>query len=64
MSIRTTLIAALVAAAAPLAAPAPAATATTETETPRLIVLVAVDQGRYDYLPRFASDFTGGLEDA
>jgi len=62
MSIRTTLIAALMAAATALAAPSPAATATTDTETPRLIVLVAVDQGRYDYLPRFASDFTGGLK--
>ncbi len=30
-------------------------------EAPRLVLLVAVDQMRYDYLPRFASGFTGGL---
>jgi hypothetical protein len=30
-------------------------------EPPRLIVLVAVDQMRYDYLPRFADAFTGGF---
>ena len=32
-----------------------------ENEAPRLVLLVAVDQMRYDYLPRFASGFTGGL---
>ena len=26
-----------------------------------IAVMVAVDQMRYDYLPRFASDFTDGL---
>jgi predicted AlkP superfamily pyrophosphatase or phosphodiesterase len=31
-------------------------------EPPRLVILVAVDQMRYDYLPRFASGFTGGLK--
>ncbi|HEX9185506.1 MAG TPA: alkaline phosphatase family protein [Vicinamibacteria bacterium] len=36
------------------AAPAPA-------EKPRLVLLVAVDQMRYDYLPRFADAFTGGF---
>jgi hypothetical protein len=30
-------------------------------EAPRLVLLVAVDQMRYDYLPRFASAFTGGF---
>jgi arylsulfatase A-like enzyme len=30
-------------------------------EAPRLILLVAVDQMRYDYLPRFADAFTGGF---
>jgi predicted AlkP superfamily pyrophosphatase or phosphodiesterase len=29
--------------------------------TPRLVLLVAVDQMRADYLPRFASAFTGGF---
>jgi predicted AlkP superfamily pyrophosphatase or phosphodiesterase len=38
------------------AAPAPYA-----AEPPRLVLLVAVDQMRYDYLPRFASGFTAGL---
>ncbi len=62
MSIRTNLIAAFVAVATLWAAPTPAATATTPSEVPRLIVLIAIDQGRYDYLPRFASGFTGGLK--
>jgi hypothetical protein len=30
-------------------------------EAPRLVLLVAVDQLRYDYLPRFAAAFTGGF---
>jgi len=30
-------------------------------EPPRLVLLVAVDQMRYDYLPRFASAFSGGF---
>jgi hypothetical protein len=30
-------------------------------EPPRLVLLVAVDQMRYDYLPRFADAFTGGF---
>ena len=62
MSIRTTMTAALVAAATLMAAPSPARSATTEGEVPRLILLVAVDQGRYDYLPRFAGQFTGGFK--
>ena len=41
------------------AAPVPALAA--PTEAPRLVLLVAVDQMRYDYLPRFAAAFTGGL---
>ncbi|HSD65065.1 MAG TPA: alkaline phosphatase family protein [Vicinamibacteria bacterium] len=43
------------------AAPAPVAAAPAAAEAPRLVLLVAVDQMRYDYLPRFASGFTGGL---
>jgi predicted AlkP superfamily pyrophosphatase or phosphodiesterase len=31
------------------------------SEAPRLVLLVAVDQMRYDYLPRFASAFSGGF---
>lgn len=41
-------------------APAPAAEALFASP-PRLILLVAVDQMRYDYLPRFADGFTGGF---
>jgi len=40
-------------------APTPAVAA--PEEAPRLVLLVAVDQMRYDYLPRFASAFTGGF---
>jgi predicted AlkP superfamily pyrophosphatase or phosphodiesterase len=40
-------------------APTPALAA--PEETPRLVLLVVVDQMRYDYLPRFASAFTGGF---
>jgi predicted AlkP superfamily pyrophosphatase or phosphodiesterase len=42
------------------AQPAPAR-APYAAEPPRLVLLVAVDQMRYDYLPRFASGFTAGL---
>jgi predicted AlkP superfamily pyrophosphatase or phosphodiesterase len=43
------------------AAPTAAAPAAAPAEPPRLVLLVAVDQMRYDYLPRFASGFTGGM---
>ena len=45
-------------------APTPAVAA--PEEAPRLVLLVAVDQMRYDYLPRFASGFTheGKAEEA
>jgi predicted AlkP superfamily pyrophosphatase or phosphodiesterase len=41
------------------AAPTPALAV--PVEPPRLVLFVAVDQMRYDYLPRFASAFTGAL---
>ena len=41
------------------AAPPPVLAA--PVEPPRLVLFVAVDQMRYDYLPRFASGFTGAL---
>ena len=41
--------------------PEPAVAAPAPAEAPRLVVLVAVDQMRYDYLPRFASGFTAGF---
>lgn len=31
-------------------------------ERPRLVLLIAVDQFRYDYLTRFRSEYTGGLK--
>lgn len=40
------------------AAPAPADTST----RPRLILLIAIDQFRYDYLTRFRSEYTDGLK--
>ncbi len=43
------------------ASPAPASAAAAPAEEPRLVLLVAVDQMRYDYLPRFASSVTGGI---
>ena len=44
------------AAPAPVAAPAAAL-----APAPKLVVLITVDQMRYDYLERFASQYTGGL---
>jgi predicted AlkP superfamily pyrophosphatase or phosphodiesterase len=55
------VLAVLVAAGARTVPGVAAAAATSGTEPPRLILLVAVDQMRYDYLPRFAEGFTGGL---
>jgi len=43
------------------ALPEPAVAAPAPAEAPRLVLLVAVDQMRYDYLPRFASGFTAGF---
>jgi predicted AlkP superfamily pyrophosphatase or phosphodiesterase len=37
------------------------AAAAVPREAPRLVLLVAVDQMRHDYLPRFADAFTGGF---
>jgi predicted AlkP superfamily pyrophosphatase or phosphodiesterase len=43
------------------AVPTAAAPAPGSAEPPRLVLLVAVDQMRYDYLPRFSSSFTAGM---
>jgi predicted AlkP superfamily pyrophosphatase or phosphodiesterase len=51
---RSFLVAALSAATALSAPPAPA--------KPKLVLLVAVDQFRYDYLLRFRADYSGGLK--
>lgn len=32
-----------------------------EPRCPKLVLLIAIDQFRYDYLPRFRSEYTGGL---
>ena len=59
------IVAGLVAVSAHAAPPTRAARAGSAGPSlatqPRLVLLVAVDQMRYDYLPRFASSFTGGL---
>jgi predicted AlkP superfamily pyrophosphatase or phosphodiesterase len=60
MRARSTLTAAVLAATA-LAATSPALSASSGPEPPGLVLLVAVDQMRYDYLPRFAGRFTGGF---
>jgi hypothetical protein len=52
---------ALVAGLAPSRAQTTALPSPYAAEPPRLVLLVAVDQVRYDYLPRFASGFTAGL---
>jgi predicted AlkP superfamily pyrophosphatase or phosphodiesterase len=51
------------AGSAPAQPPAPAKKPSPRVERPypKLVLLVAVDQMRYDYLPRFADGFTGGL---
>ena len=45
--------------AAPKAAPKAAAAASSK---PKLVLAIAVDQFRYDYLTRFRSEYTGGLQ--
>ena len=61
-SIKAPVIAGLAALVAALTCTLPAGAAPATDDVPRLIVLVAVDQGRYDYLPRFAGQFTGGFK--
>src|SRR5262245_49496300 len=43
------------ATAAPPASPSPA------LKPPKLVVMVTIDQFRYDYLTRFRAEYTGGL---
>src|SRR4029079_18451990 len=33
-----------------------------KTQRPKLVLFVAIDQFRYDYFPRFRSEYTGGLK--
>jgi len=51
----------LAAIALALSATPPAAQPTTSTRHPSLVVLIAIDQMRADYLDRFGAQFTGGL---
>jgi predicted AlkP superfamily pyrophosphatase or phosphodiesterase len=56
-------VVALLGQAGPLPAAAPPASAAAPRRVPpRLLLLVAVDQFRYDYLTRFGGDFKGGLD--
>ena len=41
----------------------PPSKAPTAPKRPKLVLAIAVDQFRYDYLVRFRSDYTGGLRD-
>ena len=59
---RTPLIAGLTLFAILLAGTLPAEPVSSTGDAPRLIVLVVVDQMRYDYLPRFAAGFSGGFQ--
>lgn len=52
------LLALLIGASEILAQPGPA----TSPERPKLILLIAVDQFRYDYLPRFQNQYSGGFK--
>jgi predicted AlkP superfamily pyrophosphatase or phosphodiesterase len=53
------LLLAATAAAAPAAPPSPSPASA--LARPKLVLAVAIDQFRYDYLTRFRSDYTGGL---
>jgi Type I phosphodiesterase / nucleotide pyrophosphatase len=59
-SLLVTLLAFLVHSACGPAVPPPPQ-GTTPPERPRLVLLIAVDQLRHDYLTRFRADFTGGF---
>src|SRR2546427_1404506 len=53
------LLLAVTAATPPAARPSPAPASA--SARPKLVLAVAIDQFRYDYLTRFRSDYTGGL---
>ena len=60
MKLRTLILLGL-ATALPVVVTAAQAASRPGPEPPRLVLLIVVDQMRYDYLPRFASSFTGGF---
>jgi predicted AlkP superfamily pyrophosphatase or phosphodiesterase len=55
-------VCAIVVAAVSLAAALPAAQPTAAAPDIRLVLLIVVDQFRYDYLTRFRSEYTDGLK--
>jgi predicted AlkP superfamily pyrophosphatase or phosphodiesterase len=62
MKLRTLILLGL-ATALPVVVTAAQAASRPGPEPPRLVLLIVVDQMRYDYLPRFASSFTGGFRE-
>ncbi|PYQ09127.1 MAG: hypothetical protein DMF83_04590 [Acidobacteria bacterium] len=56
-----TALASLLLAAATAATPAARPGPAPALPRPKLVLAVAIDQFRYDYLPRFRSEYTGGL---
>src|SRR5579863_720266 len=61
MSKRTLLFFSFLLAAISFAAAAPAQTTTAPARRPKLVLAIAIDQFRYDYLTRYRSEYTGGL---
>jgi hypothetical protein len=57
----TTALASLLLAATAAATPAARPTPAPVPARPKLVLAVAIDQFRYDYLTRFRSEYTGGL---
>src|SRR5712692_833396 len=57
----TTALASLLLAATAAATPAARPTPASASARPKLVLAVAIDQFRYDYLTRFRSEYTGGL---
>src|SRR5712692_6894095 len=58
----TTALASLLLAATAAATPAARPTPAPVPARPKLVLAVAIDQFRYDYLTRFRSEYTGGLK--
>src|SRR5712691_10293818 len=58
----TTALASLLLAATAAATPAARPTPAPVPARPKLVLAIAVDQFRYDYLTRFRSEYTGGFD--
>src|SRR5579863_2028245 len=61
MSKRTLLFFSFLLVAISFAAAAPAPPTTAPARRPKLVLAIAIDQFRYDYLTRYRSEYTGGL---